>query len=24
LCVVLTEWKTKCADESFVADDNGN
>jgi hypothetical protein len=22
--VVLTEWKTKCADESFVADDNGN
>lgn len=22
--VVLTEWKTKCAHESFVADDNGN
>ena len=22
--VVLTELKTKCADESFVADDNGN
>lgn len=21
---VLTEWETECADESFIADDNGN